>query len=89
MPPRNTVRTVVLAQNLQAFHAWCLKTGHSPRDRAILYASGPSALRGLTGPVEIVGHGDWWDRIDRQALEDAVGWLLHHRDARLMEAAHA
>ena len=89
MPPRNTVRTVVLAKNLQAFHAWCLATGHSPRDRTVLYASGPSALRGLTGPVEIVRYGAWQERIDRHALEDAVDWLLHHRNARLLEAAHA
>lgn len=88
MPPRNIVRTVVLAKNLQAFHAWCLQTGRSPRDRTILYASGPSALRGLTGPVEIVRYGDWWERIDREALEDAVAWL-HHRNAHLLEAAHA
>lgn len=85
MPPRN-IRTVVLAQSLQAFHAWCRVTGTSPRDRAVLYASGPCALRGLEG-VAIVRHGAWWDRPDRISLEEAVDRLEHHTTNRL-EAAH-
>ena len=77
MPPRNTIRTVVLAQNLQEFHAWCRKTGTSPRDRTVLYASGPHVLRGLQD-VEIVRHGLWWDRLDEAALAQAVARLEGH-----------
>lgn len=74
MPPRNLVRTVVLARSLREFHLWCLQTDTSPRDRTVLYASGPHRLRGLTG-VEIVRYGEWWDRLDGPALEDAVSCL--------------
>ncbi|WP_086559404.1 hypothetical protein [Streptomyces africanus] len=90
MPPRSPIRTVVLAQNLREFHAWCRETATSPRDRTVLYASGPHALRGLAHEgICIVRYGDWWDRMDRHALEDAIGWLIHHRNARLLEVAHA
>lgn len=74
MPPKSIVRTVVLARSLREFHLWCLQTGTSPRDRTVLYASGPHTLRGLTG-VTVVRHGEWWDRLDRIALEDAVARL--------------
>ena len=72
--PQNPVRTVVLARNLAEFHAWCRQTGTSPRDRTVVYASGPRTLRGLHG-VEIVRHGVWWDRLDEAALTDAVAQL--------------
>lgn len=90
MPPRRSAPiTLVLARNLQDFHAWCREQGRSPRDRTLLYASGPHALRGLADvEICIVRYGAWWDRVDRHALEEAVAWLLHHRDARLLEAAH-
>lgn len=71
---RNPARTVVLAANLQAFHAWCREQGRSPRDRTLLYASGPHALDGLTD-VEIVRHGAWRDRIDGPAIETAIARL--------------
>ena len=73
MPP-SPVRIVVLARNLAEFHAWCRQTGTSPRDRTVVYASGPHALRGLTG-VEIVRHGSWWDRPDEAALTQALAAL--------------
>lgn len=72
--PLSPVRTVVLARNLKAFHAWCASTGTSPRDRSVLYASGPHVLRGL-GQVEIVRFGDWWDRLDEAALTKAISRL--------------
>ena len=84
---RNPARTVVLARNLQEFHAWCRTHGRSPRDRTLLYASGPAALRGLAPETRIVRHGDWADRPDGCALADAVAFL-EHRTGRL-EAAHA
>lgn len=84
---RNPAHTVVLARNLQEFHAWCRTHRRSPRDRTLLYASGPAALRGLTPETRIVRHGDWTDRPDGRALVDAVA-ALEHRNARL-EAAHA
>lgn len=68
------VRTVVLARNLADFHAWCAASGTSPRDRTVLYASGPAALRGLHD-VEIVRHSCWWDRPDEAALTQAVARL--------------
>jgi hypothetical protein len=76
MPPRSIVRTVVLARNLAEFHAWCRQTGTSPRDRAVLYASGPQSLRSLQD-VEIVRHGCWWDRPDEAALTGALTALEH------------
>lgn len=85
MPPRSIVRTVVLARTLRDFHAWCTATGTSPRDRSVLYASGPHALRGITG-VRIVHHGDWWNRPDGRALEDAVD-QLERRSDRVLESA--
>jgi len=85
---RNPPRTVVLAQSLQAFHAWCLQAGRSPRDRSLLYPSGPHALRSLTGHVEIVRYGSWYERPDGQALEAAVA-ALEHRLAKTLETAHA
>jgi hypothetical protein len=86
MPPRSTVRTVVLAQSLQAFHAWCRATRTSPRDRTVLYASGPHVLRALEN-VTVVRYGAWWDRPDQMALEAAVDRLEH--DTNRLEAAHA
>lgn len=86
MPPRNTARTLVLARNLQAFHAWCREQGHSPRDRSLLYASGPHVLRGLTD-VTVVRYGSWWDRPDGGALKTAVDALEH--PVRTLEIAHA
>jgi hypothetical protein len=74
MPPRSLIRTVVLAANLQEFHAWCRETSTSPRDRSVLYASGPHVLRGLED-VEIVRYGDWWDRLDEATLSCAVARL--------------
>jgi hypothetical protein len=74
MPPRSLIRTVVLAANLREFHAWCRETSTSPRDRSVLYASGPHALRGLEH-VEIVRYRDWWDRLDEAALTYAVARL--------------
>lgn len=74
MPPRSPIRTVVLARNLREFHAWCRETGTSPRDRSVLYASGPHALRGLDG-VTIVRYRDWSDRLDEAALTYAVACL--------------
>jgi hypothetical protein len=74
------VRTVVLARNLREFHAWCRLTGTSPRDRSVLYASGPLTLRGL-GRVEIVRHGVWWDRLDEAALSTAVAVLEDRNSA--------
>ena len=71
---QSPVRTLVLARNLQAFHAWCAATGTSPRDRTVLYASGPHALRGLER-VEIVRHDVWWDRLDEAALSEALADL--------------
>lgn len=71
---RTPVRTVVLARDLAAFHDWCRETGHSPRDRSILFASGPSRLRGL-GDAELVRYGDWWNRLDGRALREAVAAL--------------
>lgn len=77
MPPRNSARTlIVLARSLQDFHAWCRVQGRSPRDRSVLYASGPHVLTGLRD-VEVVRHGDWWDRPDQHALEAAVAALEH------------
>ncbi|MFR9794218.1 hypothetical protein ACL07V_37285 [Streptomyces sp. MB22_4] len=67
----NPVRTVVLARSLADFHAWCRQTNTSPRDRAVLYASGPQTLHGLD-QVEIVRHGMWWDRLDEAAYTEAV-----------------
>lgn len=84
---RNPARTVVLARNLQEFHAWCRSQGRSPRDRSLLYASGPHALHGLDADAVIVRHGDWIDRPDGRALADAVA--LHEHDNSRMEAAHA
>lgn len=71
---QSPVRTVVLARNLAEFHAWCRQTGTSPRDRSVLYVSGPHALRGLQD-VEIVRHGMWWDRLDEAALAAALAEL--------------
>ncbi|MFG2970912.1 hypothetical protein ACGFZS_47350 [Streptomyces sp. NPDC048288] len=68
------VRTVVLARSLAEFHAWCRQTRTSPRDRSVLYASGPHALGGLDG-VEIVRHGMWRDRLDEAAYTQAVASL--------------
>ena len=86
MPP-SPVRTVVLARNLAEFHAWCRESGTSPRDRTVLYASGPQALRGLHG-VEIVRHGSWWDRLDESALAQAVA-RLEARNAGHLEGSPA
>jgi hypothetical protein len=83
---RNTARTVVLAKNLQMFHAWCRQTGHSPRDPSVVYAVGPQSLRGLHGEVEIVQFADWWDRLDRRALQDAAA-ILAARCTGTLEAA--
>jgi hypothetical protein len=83
---RNPPRTVVLARSLQEFHAWCRQAGRSPRDRSLLYASGPHALRNLVGDVEIVRYGSWSDRPDGHALEDAVA-ALEHRGVCLLAAA--
>ena len=85
---RNPARTVVLARNLQAFHAWCREQQRSPRDRTLLYASGPHALHGLTPGVEIVRYGNWSDRPDGRSLEEAVA-RLEHGTTCLLEAAHA
>lgn len=74
MPPRSPIRTVVLARNLREFHTWCRETGTSPRDRTVLYASGPHVLQGLES-VAIVRYRDWWDRLDEVALTDAVACL--------------
>ncbi|MFD8839739.1 hypothetical protein [Streptomyces griseofuscus] len=71
----NPVRTVVLARSLADFHTWCRQTGTSPRDRTVLYASGPQTLRGL-GQVEIVRHDAWWDRLDEAAYTEAVASLM-------------
>jgi len=68
------VLTVVLARSLQDFHAWCRETETSPRDRSVLYASGPHTLRGLAG-VAIVRYKSWWDRPDEAELADAVARL--------------
>ena len=87
MPPRTIVRTVVLARDLQQFHAWCRETRHRPRDRSLVYAAGPHSLRGLTGPVRIVRYGAWWDRVDGAALEAAAARLEY--EARRLEAACA
>lgn len=84
---RNPPRTIVLARSLQEFHAWCLQAGRSPRDRSLLYASGPHALRGLNN-VEIVRCGAWWDRPDGSALEAAVA-VLEQYTGRPLEPAHA
>ncbi|MGW8702275.1 hypothetical protein ACWGOK_36040 [Streptomyces eurythermus] len=84
MPP-SPVRTVVLARNLRAFHAWCTQTGTSPRDRHVLYAAGPHVLRNLTG-VQIVRYGDWWDRLDEAALTAAVT-VLEQRNTQPLAAA--
>ncbi|MGW2724790.1 hypothetical protein [Streptomyces sp. NPDC001492] len=83
---RNPARTVVLARNLQEFHAWCRLQRRSPRDRTLLYASGPAALTGLTD-VNIVRHGAWWDRIDGPALEAAVDQLENRTTAPQLGAA--
>lgn len=72
---RNPPRTIVLARSLQEFHAWCRQAGRSPRDRSLLYASGPHALLGLVGDVEVVRYGRWSDRPDGRALENAVACL--------------
>lgn len=85
MAHRNLIRTVVLARNLQAFHAWCRDNHRSPRDRTLLYVSGPHALRGLTEGAVIVRHGAWRDRLDGRALEDAVAQL--ERNDRMKQAA--
>ncbi|WP_328545450.1 hypothetical protein [Streptomyces europaeiscabiei] len=85
MQQTGPARTVVLAKNLQMFHAWCRETGHSPRDPRVVYASGEHRLRGLRN-VEIVRYGSWWDRPDIRPLEEAVAWL-EARAAK--EAAHA
>lgn len=84
MPPRSLIRTVVLAANLQEFHAWCRQTGTSPRDRSVLYASGPHALRGLES-VRIVRYRNWGNRLDEAALADAVARL--EADQPVAEAA--
>ncbi|MFF9003677.1 hypothetical protein ACF1GW_38930 [Streptomyces achromogenes] len=68
---QSPVRTVVLARNLAEFHSWCRETSTSPRDRTVLYVSGPHVLRGL-GNVEIVRYGMWWDRLDEAALTAAL-----------------
>ena len=81
------VRIVVLACSLAEFHAWCRQTRTSPRDRTVLYASGPHALRGLTG-VQIVRHGMWWDRLDEAALTHAVA-VLEQRNAQRLEDSPA
>lgn len=86
MPPRNTARTLVLARTLQDFHAWCREQGRSPRDRSLLYASGPHVLRGLTGAT-IVRYGAWRDRPDGHALEVAVAALEHRLTPTLGAAA--
>jgi len=73
MPPSNTVRTVVLAQTLRDFHAWCRETGTSPRDRTVLYVSGPHVLRSVNLEAAcIVRYGAWRDRLDRSSLEEAL-----------------
>jgi hypothetical protein len=74
MPPRISARTLVLARTLQDFHAWCRAQGRSPRDRTLLYASGPHVLRGLTAAT-VVRYGDWWNRPDGHALKTAVDRL--------------
>ena len=81
MAQRNLIQTVVLARSLQDFHAWCRENHRSPRDRTLLYASGPHALRGLDADAVIVRHGDWWDRLDGRALETALARLEHNREA--------
>jgi hypothetical protein len=85
MPPRISARTLVLARTLRDFHAWCREQGRSPRDRTLLYVTGPHVLRGLTDAT-IVRHGDWWDRPDGHALEAAVD-ALESRLATRLEAA--
>jgi hypothetical protein len=72
--PHSPVRIVVLARSLAEFHAWCRQTGTSPRDRTVLYASGPQALHSLD-QVEIARFGSWWDRLDEAALTQAVASL--------------
>ncbi|MDX2800197.1 hypothetical protein [Streptomyces scabiei] len=74
MQQTGPARTVVLAKNLQMFHAWCRETGHSPRDPRVAYVSGPHKLRGLTNE-EIVRYDRWWDRPDIRFLEEALEWL--------------
>lgn len=87
MQPRTTARTLtlVLARNLQEFHAWCRQTRTSPRDRAVLYASGPHVLHRLTGATTVIRYGNWRDRPDGRLLEAAVNRL----EASLREPAAA
>lgn len=74
MQHSSPARIVVLAKNLQMFHAWCRETGRSPRDPRVVYASGEHRLRSLSS-AEIVRYGDWWDRPDIRPLKEAVAWL--------------
>jgi len=79
------VLTVVLARSLRDFHAWCRETGTSPRDRSVLYASGPHSIRALTD-VEVVRYGSWWDRPDEAELADAVTRLENRGRKRTEES---
>lgn len=74
MQQSGPARTVVLAQNLQMFHAWCHENRRSPRDPRIAYASGPHKLYGLRG-VQIVRYGRWRDRLDIRLLDQALACL--------------
>jgi hypothetical protein len=84
MQPRTTARTLVLARNLQEFHAWCRQTRTSPRDRGVLYASGPHVLYGLTSAT-VIRYGNWRDRPDGRVLEAAVNQF----EASLQQSAAA
>ena len=85
---RPTARIVVLAKSLRDFHTWCREPGHSPRDPAVMYASGPHVLRGLD-TAQIVRYGNWRDRMDIRSLENAVAALEQARHpVPALEAAH-
>lgn len=80
MQQTGPARILVLAKNLQQFHAWCRETGHSPRDPRVAYASGPHKLYGYRG-VEIVRYGRWRDRPDICSLNRALA-RLEERNAQ-------
>lgn len=65
---------VVLAGNLREFHAWCRANGHSPRERAVRYATGPHTLHALNR-ARVVRYGTWEERPDSQALQKAADRL--------------
>ena len=69
------MKRIVIAGNYRQFCHWCSVNEVYRRDPNVVYASSSERLLGISGAVEVVRIGTWYERSDLREIEASIACI--------------